>query len=183
MPKDLFLVIDMQNVYTENGKWCCPSTGQATDNIKKIIESKRSEIDVIFTRFIAPSEPKGVWNDYNRENKDVNEDVFSNEMIPELDRELEQYPLYSKSTYSSLTIPEVKKAAKEARRVVVAGVVAECCVLSTVMALIDEGVPVVYVTDAVSGIDRDTELAVELILSGLEPLHVQRMTTREYIDT
>lgn len=182
MSKDLFLVIDMQNVYTDEGKWCCPATKEAALNIKRILESKNGEIDVIFTRFLASSDPQGVWKEYNIENRDVNEDAFSNEMMAAFQSELEEYPLYTKSTYSSLAIPEVKKAAKEAERVVVSGVVAECCVLSTVMALIDEGIPVVYLTDAVAGIDKDTESAVELILSGLEPLHVQRMTAEEYLD-
>lgn len=182
MSKDLFLVIDMQNVYTDEGKWCCPATKEAALNIKRILESKNGEIDVIFTRFLASSDPQGVWKEYNIENRDVNEDAFSNEMMAVFQSELEEYPLYTKSTYSSLAIPEVKKAAKEAERVVVSGVVAECCVLSTVMALIDEGIPVVYLTDAVAGIDKDTESAVELILSGLEPLHVQRMTAEEYLD-
>ena len=49
------------------------------------------------------------------------------------------------------------------------------------MGLHDEGVPVVYMTDAVAGIGEEYEAAVELILSGLEPLHVKRMTTAEYL--
>jgi nicotinamidase-related amidase len=50
--------------------------------------------------------------------------------------------------------------------VVVTGVVAECCVLSTVMELIDAGIYTVYLTDGVSGLDREKEAATELILSG-----------------
>lgn len=182
MSKDLLLVIDMQNVYTANGKWCCHSTEHTAMTIKKIIDTKKEELDVIFTRFIAPSDPCGTWNDYNRENKDVNEDPFSNAMMSVFQSELKEYPLYSKATYSSLTIPEVKKAARAAKRVLVTGVVAECCVLSTVLALIDEGVPVIYLTDAVSGIDEETEAAVEHILSGLEPIQIQRMTSKEYLE-
>ena len=64
---------------------------------------------------------------------------------------------------------------------VITGVVAECCVLSTVMALIDEGIPVVYLTDAVSGVSADTQAAVELILAGMEPVHVRLMTTAAYL--
>ena len=64
---------------------------------------------------------------------------------------------------------------------VITGVVAECCVLSTVFALIDAGIYVVYLTDGVSGLDREKEAATELILSGLDPLHVHMMTVREYL--
>ena len=180
MAKDLMLVIDMQNVYASNGKWCCHATEDAAVNIKRVIREK-PDLDVIFTRFLAPTEPRGVWQEYHRVNEDVNEDAFANAMLSRFNDELEKYPLYSKSTYSSLTIPEVRLAATQAERVVISGVVAECCVLSTVMALIDEGVSVVYLTDAVSGVSTDTQAAVELILSGMEPVHVRLMTTAAYL--
>ena len=115
MAKDLMLVIDMQNVYASNGKWCCYATEEAAVNIKRII-SERSDLDVVFTRFLAPTEPRGAWQEYNRVNADVNEDAFANAMLSRFDDELEKYPLYSKSTYSSLTIPEVQQAAAQAER-------------------------------------------------------------------
>jgi nicotinamidase-related amidase len=102
-------------------------------------------------------------------------------MLPEFEEELTHYPLYSKSVYSSLAIPEVLSAAREADRVVVTGVVAECCVLSTVLALIDEGIYTIYLTDAVSGFDVPKEEATKLILSGLSPLHLKMMTVDEYL--
>ena len=33
MVKDLLLVIDMQNVYAPGGKWCCPGSEAAVENI------------------------------------------------------------------------------------------------------------------------------------------------------
>lgn len=72
-------------------------------------------------------------------------------------------------------------AARQAGRVVVTGVVAECCVLSTVLALMDAGIYVVYLTDGVSGLSREKEAATELILSGLSPLQIALMTTDEYL--
>ena len=107
MAKDLMLVIDMQNVYASNGKWCCHATEDAAVNIKRVIREK-PDLDVIFTRFLAPTEPRGAWQEYHRVNEDVNEDAFANEMLSRFDDELEKYPLYSKSTYSSLAIPEVR---------------------------------------------------------------------------
>lgn len=181
MVKDLLLVIDMQNVYAPGGKWCCPGSEAAAENIKRIIRQK-PELDVIFTRFLASKEPVGAWQEYNRVNADVNADGYANEMLPQFDEELRRYPLYTKSTYSSLTIPQVRQAAARADRVVITGVVAECCVLSTVLALIDEGIPVVYLTDAVAGVSEETQAAAELILSGLEPVHVQRMNTAAYLE-
>ena len=103
-------------------------------------------------------------------------------MVDELKEQIKKYPLYTKEFYSSLTIPEVLQAAKKAKRVVITGVIAECCVLSTVFELIDQGIYTIYLTDGVSGLDRPKEEATELILSGLSPLHLQMMTVEEYIN-
>ncbi|MBR5966002.1 MAG: isochorismatase family protein, partial [Treponema sp.] len=69
-----------------------------------------------------------------------------------------------------------------AKRVVVSGVVDDCCVLATVFELIDAGVYTVYLTDATSGLDKEKAAATELTLSGLAPLHVKLMTTKDYIE-
>lgn len=181
MEKELFLVIDMQNVYGEGGEWYCPNAEKATANIKAILDARGDDMDVIFTGFVAPDHPVGTWNAYNEAYKEINEDPWSNDMMEAFAGALQVYPYYTKSTFSSLTIPEVKEASLHARHVVVSGVVAECCVLATVMALIDEGVKVIYLTDAVAGMDAETEKAVELVLVGLEPLQVECMTTADYM--
>lgn len=181
MEKDLLLVIDMQNVYGEGGQWYCPGVKAAGDNIKKILKKNLKNLDVIFTAFVAEEHPQGVWADYNRENYLVNQDAYAGKIMDLFSKDLVKYPLYEKSTYSSLSIPEVWEAAETADRVVLTGVVAECCVLATAMALIDQGCYVIYLTDACAGTNEETEKAVELILEGLEPLHVKRMTTKEYL--
>lgn len=177
---DLLLVVDMQNVYKKGGKWECLDTEGAAKNINRIIDAGIR--DVVFTRFIADEEnPYGVWKDYNIKYSDVNNDVYANQMVDELQEALKRYPLYTKGVYSSMVVPQVLEAARKAGRVVVTGVVAECCVLSTVLALIDEGIYVIYLTDGVSGLDRPKEEATELILSGLSPLHVLMMSTDDYL--
>ena len=180
MKKDLLLVIDMQNVYAGGGAWCCPKAEEAAGKIKKLINEKASGIDVIFTRFIAGDEPEGTWKDYNRENAEINNDPYANGMMDVFSEELKKYPLYTKSVYSSLAIPEVKEAAKNAGKVLVAGVVTECCVLSTVMSLIDEGAYVLYLKDCAAGLDKDMEQAVEKVLKGLEPLQVKVIGSEDY---
>lgn len=185
MKNDLLLVIDMQNIYTAGQKWACLDTEGAAARILSVINAMKSAGNeaVIFTRFLADEHPKGIWKEYNREYADVNKDAWANEMLPQFADALREYPLYTKSVYSSLAIPEVFEAAKNAGRVVVTGVVAECCVLATVLALIDAGIYTVYLTDGVSGLTREKEAAAELILSGLSPLHVRMMTVDEYIRT
>ncbi len=180
MKKDLLLVIDMQNVYGPGGAWECPKAGRAAENIKKLISGRKDSLDVIFTAFRAPEEPEGTWNDYNREYADINDDPQANDMMDHFREELEEYPLYYKSVYSSLVIPEVRDAVRKAGRVLLSGVVAECCVLFTAVSLIDEGVKVIYLKDAVAGLDDTVEKAVETVLSGLAPLQVVFSTTEEY---
>lgn len=177
---DLLLVIDMQNAYLKEGEWACLDTPGVAERISSILDKKVCK-KVIFTAFLAAPDAKGVWADYNKINQKINDDIWSNEMIDTLKPWLSQYPLYSKSVYSSLAIPEVLTAAKQADRVIITGVVAECCVLSTVMELIDAGIYVIYLTDGVSGLTKEKEKATELILSGLSPLHLSLMTTEEYL--
>lgn len=174
------LVIDMQNVYTKGQKWECLDTDGVAGRIGSILEDERCR-DVIFTRYLAAEKPQGVWKDYNEANSEVNRDAYANEMMPQFAGALGEYPLYTKSVYSSLAIPQVLEAARKADRVVITGVVAECCVLSTVLALIDEGIYTVYLKDGVAGLDRPKEQATELVLSGLEPLHIALMTVEEYL--
>ena len=109
-------------------------------------------------------------------------------IIEELDGDVDdfkelqkKYKCYSKSVYSSYSIEQIRKAASDASCVVVTGVVAECCVLSTVMSLIDAGVYVIYLKDAVAGVNNETEEATIKVLEGLAPLHLSIMTTEEYL--
>lgn len=179
---DLFLIIDMQNVYKKGGKWECENTENSAKNINKILNSGIK--NVIFTRFIANEKnPLGVWKNYNLEYSSVNKDEYANKMIDEFSESLKKFPLYTKSVYSSLSIKKVKKSAKKAKQVVISGVIEECCVLSTIFALIDEGIYIIYLTDAISGLTKQKEDATKLILSGLCPLHLKMMTTEEYLNS
>ena len=172
MKKDLFLVIDMQNAYTSKGVWACEHFDLAKANILKILESHK--FDVIFTKFEAPTNPVGTWNRYNSINKEVNESVFENEIIDEF----KEYSVYSKSTYSCLSNVDVLEKCKKANRVILSGVVAECCVLSTALACIDEGIDIVYVKDAVAGVDLKSEEAALLVLQGLAYAQVKIVDTK-----
>ena len=178
--RDLLLVIDMQNVYTKGQKWACIDTEGVAEGINRIIASGRCS-ETIFTVFVASDNPKGVWNEYNRVNADINSDTWANRLMPQFEMHKGKYSIYNKNVYSSLSVPQVLNAARRADRVIVAGVVAECCVLSTIFRLIDEGIRTVYLTDAVSGSEHQKLEATELILLGLSPLHIQLMTVEEYL--
>ena len=185
--EDLILVIDMQNVYLSGQKWACLDTEGAARNIIRILDAAQSKlVPAIFTLFMPPENPIGRWKTYNEKYRDINENEWLNEMINPLKEKSASCPVFDKSVYSSLKVPEVKRAALEATarggRVVLTGVVAECCVLSTAFDAIDLGCEFIYVTDAVSGFDRPKEDASILMLSGLSPLHGRIMDTGSYLN-
>lgn len=177
---DLLLVIDMQNVYTKGQEWACEGIEHASASILRLLNSQEPG-QVIFTQYLAPEHPDGVWKEYNKVNAAVNSDPWLNEMMPEFLPWVKTYPVFTKSVYSSFAIPEVVKAAKKARHLVISGVVAECCVLSTVLSAIDAGCKVIYLTDAVAGLSEVSRKETEKIISYFAPLHTVLMTTEEYL--
>ena len=179
---DLLLVIDMQNVYTKGQEWACKGIEHASASILRLLNSQKTK-QVIFTQYLATEHPDGVWKEYNKVNAAVNSDPWLNEMMPEFLPWVKTYPVFTKSVYSSFAIPEVVKAAKKARHLVISGVVAECCVLSTALSAIDAGCIVIYLTDAVAGLNATSQKEAENILSYLSPLHTKLMTTQQYLDS
>ena len=89
---DLLLVIDLQNVYTEGQPWACCHIRQAARNIRRLLDAGVCG-EVLFTRFVPPAQPEGMWREYNRVNAAVNADAFANAMLPEMAPYLERYPL------------------------------------------------------------------------------------------
>lgn len=177
--KDLILVIDMQNVYGHGMAWECANIDRTKHNIHSLLSSG---CDAAFTVFDPPFPAVGAWNEYNRVNKDINEDIKAGELMDEFKTYLPKFPLFRKMTYSSLSVPSLRKLMAEYDRVVVTGVVAECCVLSTVMSLIDLGIPFVYVPDAVSGISDRTEDDTKEIISYMTPVHGSILSVKEYLN-
>ena len=132
---DLLLVIDMQNVYRPGEEWGCPDFPRALRNSTTLLDAG---VPAVFTRFVPPVDPVGAWQDYNRDYAHINENPYLNDMAAELKPYLERFPLVDKSTYSSWTA-EVARLAEGYDRILLSGVVAECCVLATLMAAMDAG--------------------------------------------
>ncbi len=144
--------------------------------------------DVVLTRFIAPADEDavGTWSQYNELNKKINENHVMEEFIPAVARYVEDFPYYDKCNYSCFSNPYVRAAADKAMvhggDIVLTGVVSECCVLSTFFQGVDLGYHFVYLKDACAGVDAETERAVEKVLEGLSYVHVDIMTTKEYLE-
>lgn len=184
--QDLICVIDVQNVYLPGEEWACPTIGTAMQNISRILEHASPE-QVIFSRFVKPESPFGRWQTYNDKYRAINDNAWLNELAEPLRsrREKEGFRIFDKSVYSLMKVPEARSAAQQATkaggRIVLTGVVAECCVLSTAFEAIDLGCEVIYLTDAVSGLDDDKEAGSTLMLKGLSPVHTQILTTDKYL--
>lgn len=181
---DLILVIDMQNVYRPDQPWSCGTFDRSCERILTLLraaETAEAAPQVCFTQFLCDPNATGAWADYNEQYREICAAPWLNEITDTLMPFLARWPLYTKSTYSSLRIPELRSAAARAGRVVLVGVMSECCVLATGMEAIDMGCRVVWLRDACSGADEPREEGVIDILEGLSPPHVQIMDTDAYL--
>ena len=176
---DLCLIIDMQNVYLPEQPWACRATNEVAQSIKDLIDSQLAD-NYIFTRYLASKEPVGAWADYNQAYTDINSNPWMNEIISSLQPYTNTYPVYDKCTYSSYHNPDVARLCKLAQRVLITGVVAECCVLATAYSVIDAGNNVIYLKDAVTGLSLESEHMTEQLIGNFAPIHTKIMTVEEY---
>lgn len=183
--KDLLLVIDMQNAYLPGQPWACPSMPSALSQVQKLLDASacRNAYDAVFTRCIASEHPEGCWKQYNQKNACIKKDPFLNQIVPQLQPYLLEWPFYDKYTYSACSIPQLMERLSSYRQVLLAGVVAECCVLSTAEGLIDAGVHVLYLKDAVAGQDGAFEQMVCRLMERFVPVHTQVATARDYLSS
>lgn len=176
---DLLMVIDMQNVYLEKQPWGCRDTTGVWKRIQDLLDHKIAD-NVIFTQYLPPTHPVGTWKLYNEENKQINDNPWMSELIDSVKPYAEQYLLFSKDKYSSYANDTVRDLASKAKRVILTGVVAECCVLFTLLSGIDAGDKMIYLTDACTGLDQDKEDMVKELALYYQPMHTQVMTCEEY---
>lgn len=161
-----------------------PAGAEGVDDSGGIDERRAGGIggcdNVVFIEYLAPENPVGTWVTYNEVNAEVNGDAWLNEIVDALRPYTETYPLYSKSTYSSFGNPDFKSLMARAGRIVITGVMSECCVLATAIDAIDTGTPVVYLTDACSGSTQEYEDMATAMMEFASPTHTAVMTCEEY---
>ena len=81
--------------------------------------------------------------------------------------------LFVKSGFSALSSNELFNALDRFDTIYITGVIAECCVLSTVFSLIDMGKKIIYCKNGIAGENEEREQAVIRVLEELSPLHVE----------
>ena len=156
------VVIDMQTVFASpESPWCTPDFDAILANNRTLIKAFGAR--VVFTRFVAPEEPKGAWRDYY--------DEWSFALVPgdaPIYDLVESLPYQGHGVVSRTTFGKwdelpgsIRELTGDARHLVLTGVSTDCCVLSTALAAADAGVQVNVVTDACAGISRpDHERAI-----------------------
>lgn len=165
------LVVDMQNVYLPENEWACIRM----DKVIKYIEDKIKifpKNKIFFTQHTASQNPIGQWKMYNEKYNNINESEYLNDYVPGLKKYITNDNLFIKSGFSALSNKNLIEVLDKFDTIYITGVIAECCVLSTIFSLIDMGKKIVYCKEGIAGQSEEKEKAVIKILGDLSPLHV-----------
>lgn len=166
------LVIDMQNVYLPENEWSCIKMAEVINYIEEKIKDFPKN-QVFFTKHIAFENPKGQWEMYNKKYDKINSNKYLNDYIPELKKYLTNDNLFVKSGYSALSSKNLLETLDAFDTIYITGVIAECCVLSTIFSLVDMGKKIIYCSNGIAGQNEEKEKAVIKVLEELSPLHVE----------
>jgi nicotinamidase-related amidase len=158
-------VIDMQRVFAEpDSPWLAPRFADTIEPIRALAEA--FGVRVTFTRFIAPAVPDGAWRRYY--------DQWPFALQPPDARIYELVGDFTPArTLDATTFgkwgPELA-GQHGGRRLVLAGVSTDCCVLSTALAAADAGVQVQVVGDACAGVTDESHEQALAIMALYGPL-------------
>ena len=158
-------VIDMQRVFGEAGSpWLAPRFDEVTGPVARLVAGFGDR--VTFTRFIAPEVPAGAWRQYYQQ--------WPFALQPPGARIYELVDDFAPArTLDAITFgkwgPELAGQVG-ARRLVLAGVSTDCCVLSTALAAADAGVRVQVVADACAGVTDESHEQALAVMALYGPL-------------
>jgi nicotinamidase-related amidase len=154
------VVIDMQVVFGDpQSAWATPGFARITPAVARLVD--RFSPHVVFTRFVAPAVPTGVWAEYYRTWPFALQPPQAPlwDLVPELGPGA--YPVVDRPTFGKWG-PSLRTAVPGATSLVLCGVSTDCCVLSTALAAADDGLAVEVVADACAGLsDADHRRALE----------------------
>ncbi|MBR0325602.1 MAG: cysteine hydrolase [Selenomonadales bacterium] len=180
MRGDKLVIIDMQNVYEDGAPWGCEGFGDVCERIAYLIERGTFD-DICFTRFVLPDAEQGSWRRYREKYMDIHTEPSYGEITERLSPFARKYRAFDKAGYSAYRADGFAEWARHADRLVVCGVIAECCVLATVLEAADRGADIVYLTDACASTSKGKLRMAEVILREDFAPHVTLMTTDDYL--
>lgn len=158
------VVVDLQHVFADpESPWCAPRFASIVDPITRLVEAY--EPRVTFTRFVAPSTPKGAWVDYYRQ--------WPFALRPSSDPMYQLIaPFAGRPTLDASTFGKwgTELSADAGDSIAVAGVSTDCCVVSTVLAAADAGVRVRVVADACAGASDEAHENALAVMALYAPL-------------
>ncbi len=178
--EDLLILVDFQNVYLPGNEWACPTIERSMENTLRIVKSPHAPASIL-TKYMAPEDPVGCWKRYNEAFAHINADPVLCDLCDAIKEAATDENVIVKQTYSSLCSEQVRARLHGKQRLVLTGVVAECCILATMMDAIDLGYEVVYLYDCISGCLPENEEALLLLARAFSPIHTQVMSSEEYI--
>jgi nicotinamidase-related amidase len=166
-PHPTLAVIDMQRVFGDHDSpWLTPRFAEIVGPIQRLARAYQPR--VVFTRFVAPGVPTGAWRRYYEQWPFALQppdariyqlvDEFAGEPGPTLDA----------TTFGKWS--GRLSAIVAGRRLMLAGVSTDCCVLSTALAAADDGVSVQVVADACAGLTDESHAKALDILRLYSPL-------------
>lgn len=140
-PEEWLVVIDAQVIFADpaTSPWGSPMWAETVPRIRQAVAAYADR--VIFTRFVADTEPQGSWVDYYLEWRfaQVPGDDPLYALVPEL-ADLSA-PVITEPTFGKWT-PALREIVGATPRLTLAGVSTDCCVLSTALAAADAGATV-----------------------------------------
>lgn len=143
------VAIDMQVIFGDpSSQWFTPEYQRAADGITRLAPAFGDR--TIFTRFVAPSEPRGAWVPYYEQ--------WAFALVRPTDPLYDLTPPFAGAprVETRETFGKWDTAFSEAMdgstEMVIAGVSTDCCVISTALAAADAGVHVRVVADACAGL-------------------------------
>lgn len=164
------VVIDMQEVFANSqSPWGSPSAYAVAGDIRRLHESSVFTT-TIWTRFISASRPSGAWIDYFEKWPFAlaNADDHIWDVIPTL-ADIAT-PTLDLPTMGKWGAPMQSLLPKDCDELVVCGVATDCCVISTVLPAIDDGMHVVVLEDLCVGSSPENQLHAIENMRLYEPL-------------
>ncbi|MCX5418692.1 cysteine hydrolase family protein [Streptomyces sp. NBC_00078] len=179
MTNGLLAVIDMQRVFAEpDSPWATPRFGEAAAGVRRLLPAYGER--VAFTRFLAPAQPEGAWRAYYEQWPFALQPPDA-QLWELTDEFTDRAPHVVDAATFGKWIPELARHVGPERRLVLAGVSTDCCVLSTALAAADAGVEVLVAADACAGADDDSHARALQMMDLYRPL-IRVTTVAELLD-
>lgn len=172
------VVLDLQRVVLPGGAWGIPGADHLARALGDLARRHAGPVLATRHRLVdaagaeVPRGPDGAerWERFaGRWREELDRDPSWWELAPDL----EGLPVADKTTYSAWRLPALRELAQDAGGLIVAGVETDCCVAATVLAAVDDGMPVAVPTDLVLGPDASAHTGVLVGLARLpEQVHL-----------